>query len=92
VDPGPHPDHDPHHFGNLDPHPDPHQHQIKIRIRINLQMTSQTVWNMNLFEHIFNGFLSLYFEAGIWIRIRIRVKSWIRIRTQIKTRIRIRFK
>jgi hypothetical protein len=25
---------DPHHFGNLDPHPDLHPHQIKIRIRI----------------------------------------------------------
>jgi hypothetical protein len=50
---------DPHHFGNLDPHPDPHPHQIKIRIRIrikeiswirnriqiriNLQMKSQNV-------------------------------------------------
>ncbi len=27
---------DPHHFGNLDPHPDPHPHQIKIRIRIKI--------------------------------------------------------
>jgi hypothetical protein len=26
-------DPDPHHFGNLDPHPDPHPHQIKIRIK-----------------------------------------------------------
>jgi hypothetical protein len=25
---------DPHHFGNLDPHPDPHPHQMKIRSRI----------------------------------------------------------
>jgi hypothetical protein len=25
---------DPHHFGNLDPHPDLHPHQIKFRIRI----------------------------------------------------------
>jgi len=23
---------DPHHFGNLDPHPDPHPHQMKIMI------------------------------------------------------------
>jgi hypothetical protein len=40
-------DADPHHFGNLDPHPDPdpHPHQIKIRIRIciNFPMTSQNV-------------------------------------------------
>ncbi len=27
---------DPHHCGNLDPHPDPHSHQIKIRIRIKI--------------------------------------------------------
>jgi hypothetical protein len=57
---------DPHHFGNLDPHP----HQIKIRtrvriqihikvisgirnlIRINLQMTSQNVTVWNLYEPI----------------------------------------
>ncbi len=58
------PDPDPlHFFGNLDPHP----HQIKIRIRIkvtswiriririNLQMTSQSVWNMSIFEHFFKG-------------------------------------
>jgi hypothetical protein len=55
-----------HHFGN---HPDPHPHQIKIRIRIrikisiNLQMTSQTVWNMSLFEHFFKG-LSLGSGSG----------------------------
>jgi hypothetical protein len=42
-------DPDPHHLGNLDPHPDPHQHQIKIRIRINLHMTNQNLWNMSLF-------------------------------------------
>ncbi len=76
----------PHYFGN----PDPHPHQIKIRIRIririkvisliririhiNLQMTTQNVWKMSLFEHFFKG-LSLYLEA----KIRIRVKSRIRI-------------
>jgi hypothetical protein len=32
----PHPNPDPHHFGNLDPHPDPHPHQIKIRIWIRI--------------------------------------------------------
>ncbi len=51
-------DPDPHHFGNLDPHP----HQIKSRtaskfiswiqnriwIHINLQMSSQSVWNISL--------------------------------------------
>jgi hypothetical protein len=53
----------------------------RIRIRINLQMTSQNVWNMSLFEHFLQGF-DPYLEARIWIRIRIRirVKSWIRIR------------
>ncbi len=53
------------------------------RIRINLQMTSQNVWNMSLFEHFLES-LSLYLEARIWIRIRIRVKSQIRIRIKIK--------
>jgi hypothetical protein len=40
-----------------------------IRIRISLQMTSQNVWNMSLFEHFFKG-----------TRIRIQVTSRIRIR------------
>jgi hypothetical protein len=31
-------DPDPHHFGNLDPHPDPHPHQIKTRIRIRMHI------------------------------------------------------
>jgi len=38
-----------------------------IQIRINLQMTSQNVWNMSLFEHFFKV-LSLYLEARIQIR------------------------
>jgi hypothetical protein len=54
-------DPDPHHFGNLNPHPDTHPHQKETRIRIeviswirkwiriNLQMTSQNAWNMSLF-------------------------------------------
>jgi hypothetical protein len=74
----------PHHFGN----PDPHPHQIKlriwirikgislIRIRITLQMTSQNVWNMSLFEHFFKD-LSLYLEARI--RMPTTVKSQIKI-------------
>jgi hypothetical protein len=35
-------DPDPHHFGNLDPHPDPdaHPHQIKIRILIRIKVIS----------------------------------------------------
>ncbi len=67
---------DPHHFGNLDPHP----HQIKIqiririkaiswirnriRIRINLQMTSQNVRNMSLFEHFFKGWAFIIWKLG----------------------------
>ncbi len=39
--------------------------------------------NISLFEHFFKG-LNLYLEAGIWIRIRIRVKSWTRIRIKQK--------
>jgi hypothetical protein len=90
---------DPHHFGNMDPHQDPHPHQINIRIRIRIrisdklgpepepdphhfQMTSQNVWNMSLFVNFFKG-LSLYLEAKIWIRIRIRVINRNRIRIWI---------
>ncbi len=65
---------DPHHFGNLDPHPGPHPHYSKIAIRIhikviswirnpiriNLQMTRQNVWNMSLFELFFRGFERLF--------------------------------
>jgi hypothetical protein len=36
----------------------------RILIRINLQMTSQNVWNLSLFDYIFKG-LSLYLEARI---------------------------
>ncbi len=31
------PDLDPHHFGNLDPHPETHPHQLKIQIRIRIK-------------------------------------------------------
>jgi hypothetical protein len=31
-------DPDPHHLGNLDPHPDRHLHQIKILIRIRIKI------------------------------------------------------
>jgi hypothetical protein len=52
---------DPHHFGNLDPHPDPHQIKIRIRNRIKIYKldpepdphqfadVSQNVWNLSLF-------------------------------------------
>jgi hypothetical protein len=62
----------------VDPDPDPHRSATnknqgnkldRSRIRINLQMTSQNVWNMIVFEHFFTG-LSLYLETRIWIRIR----------------------
>ena len=56
-----------------DPHPRPFKIRIRIRIkviswmiRINLQMTSQNVWNLGLFEHFFK-ILSLYLEAEIRI-------------------------
>ncbi len=55
----------------------------RIQIRINLQMTSQNVWNMSLYEHFFKGF-TLYLEARIWIRISIWVKNRIRMRIRIK--------
>jgi hypothetical protein len=89
VDPDPPDPHGSDSFGNLDPHVDPHPHQIKIwiririkviswiRIRISLQMTSQNVWNMSLFEHFFQEIEHLF---GSYIWIRIRVKSLIRIR------------
>jgi hypothetical protein len=50
-----------------------------IRIRINLQMASQNVRNMNLFEDFFQV-LSLYLEARIRNRIRIKV---MRIRNNV---------
>jgi hypothetical protein len=61
-------DSDPQHFdtGTLDPHPqqnknpDTHQFAVDKRKR-----------NISLIEHFFNG-LSLYLEARIWIRIRIK--------------------
>jgi hypothetical protein len=73
-----------HHFGNLDPRPDPHSHQIKIRIRINKPMASPNVWNLSLFWH-FSKSPSLYLEARIRIRFRIRVmgRIWIRIRIKV---------
>jgi len=50
-----------------------------IRIRISLQMTSQSIWNMILFEHFFKFFI-LYLDARIRIRIRIKVKGRIQNR------------
>ncbi len=44
-----------------------------IWIRINLQMLSQNVLNMSLFEHFFKV-LNLYLEARIRIRIGIRIE------------------
>jgi hypothetical protein len=77
---------------------DPHQIErirIKvislIRININLQMTSQNVWNVSLFEHFFKV-LSLYLEARIRIRIKVKGKVRIRSRIEVKGRIRIRIK
>ncbi len=59
--------------------------QIRIRIRINLQMTSQNVCSVSLFEN-FLKVLSLYLEARITVikRIRIRIKVTSRIRIRIK--------
>ncbi len=41
-------DADPHHFGNLDPHPDPDPHQIKIRIRIKVISWSGIRFNLRM--------------------------------------------
>ncbi len=83
---------DPHHFGNLDPHPDPHSHQIKIRIRIKMykmdperdpHQFADVMLKCMEYEPILALFQEFepFLEAGIWIRIwiRIRVKSLIRI-------------
>ncbi len=65
-------------FGN----PDPHQIRIMIRIRINLAdnmpkcMEYEPIWRY--LRCFFKG-LSLYLEARIWIRIRIKFISRIRI-------------
>jgi hypothetical protein len=70
----------------MDPYPD--QIKIRIRICINLQMASQNVWNISLFEHFFTN-LNLYSDSDsdpdphqseksdldqIKIKIRIRIK------------------
>ncbi len=78
---------DPHHFGNLNPHPD----QIKIRIhikviswiriRINLQMTSQNVWNKSIFYY-FSTFLRV--GAFIWQQGSGSGSGWKVIRIRIK--------
>ncbi len=62
-----------------------------IRIRISLQMASQNVWNMSLFEHFFKV-LILYLEARIRIRIRNKVKGRIQIRIKVTSRIRVRIR
>ncbi len=70
---------------------DPHQieRQVRIRIRINLQITSQNVWNMSLFEHFFKV-LILYMEARIRICIKVKDRIRIRICNKVSSRIRIR--
>jgi hypothetical protein len=45
---------------------------IWIRIHINLQMTSQNVLNMTIFEHFFKDW-DLYMEARIRIRLQIKM-------------------
>ncbi len=94
-------------FCNLDPNPEPHPHQIKIQIRIrikeiswiciSLQITSQNVRNMILFERTFSRV-----RAIIW-KLRLdpnphqgeksdpdsrshQIKIQIRIRIRIRTR------
>jgi hypothetical protein len=73
-------DPDLHHFGNLDLHPDPHQ-KDKLDPEPDpdpYQFADDKPKCME-YEHFFKG-LSLYLQARIWIRIRIRVISRIRIR------------
>jgi hypothetical protein len=57
----------------------------RIRIGISLQLTSQSVWKMSLFEH-FSKVLSLYLEG--YVRIRIKVKKGVRIHIKGTSRIR----
>jgi hypothetical protein len=63
-----------------------------IRIRISLQMASQNVVNMSLFEQLFKVFEPLIGRCGIRIRIRIKVKGRIRIRIKVTSRFRISIK
>ncbi len=85
---------DPHHFGILDPHLNPYPHKIKvririririrviswIRIRINLQGQAKMcgIWYEPILA-LFKG-LSLYLEARIWIRIRVKRRIRIRVK------------
>ncbi len=65
---------DPHQSDKLDPDQDPHQFAD--------DKPKCMEYCMSLFEHFFKG-LSVYLEARIWVRIRIKVISWIRIRILI---------
>jgi hypothetical protein len=56
---------DPHHFGNLDPHPDPHQFADDKPKR----MEYVAIWAL------FHGFEPFYLKARIRIRIRIRINK-----------------
>jgi hypothetical protein len=69
--------------GNLDPLP--HPHQIKIRIRIKICMLDPEP-DPHQFADVKPKCMENepFFEARIWIRIRIMVKSWIRIRISIR--------
>jgi hypothetical protein len=76
---------DPHNFDNLDPHPDPHQIKIRFHIKI-YKLDPEPDLDPHQFADVkpkcmeyepilafFQGF-EPFFEAKIWIRIRIRVK------------------
>jgi hypothetical protein len=82
---------DPHHFGNLDPHP--YSYQIKIRIRIKIyklvpepdpdlhhlaDVKPKGIFILALLEW-FEPVLEARIWICIWIRIRVKSRIWIRI-------------
>jgi hypothetical protein len=56
-----------------------------------LQMTSQNIWNISLFEHFFKV-LSFYLEARIRVRVSIKVTGMIRTRIKVTSRIWMRIR
>jgi hypothetical protein len=86
VDPNPHPDADPHHFGKLDltfhsdADPDLHPHQFADDKPKNMEYELILAFFQG-FEPVFG---SWYCRLWIWIRIKVKTRIRIRIRIGIK--------
>jgi hypothetical protein len=68
--------------------PDPHQSDKLDADPHQFADDSQNVWNMSLFEHFFKV-LSLYLEAKIRVRIKVKARFWIHIKVISRIRIEV---